>query len=92
MKTSRHAYHAKRMIFESNDHARHEHGISVGDMIVEDGSYFLVTNWARDAVTGEVVPAAKHRLDPAKMQALHGGRADYYYPDPISPIGGQSPR
>jgi len=83
MKTSKNAYGAKRMIYETSNRAQDELGLAVGDVISEHGEYFLVTNWTRDRQTGEVTPAVRHKLDPAKMQALHGGRADYYYPDPI---------
>ena len=83
MKTSKQAYDAKPMIFESNDRSQNVLGIGVGDLIVQDGIYSLVTSWTRNAVTGEVTPAAMHRLDPKKLQALHGGRATHYYPDPI---------
>jgi hypothetical protein len=50
---------------------------------MEDGRHYLVVQWTRNTSTGEVLPAAKHELDPAKLQALRGGRAEFYYPDPI---------
>ena len=83
MKTSKHAYDAKPIIFECNDRSQNPLGIGVGDLIVQEGIYSLVTSWTRNATTGEVYPATMHRLDPAKLQELHGGRATHYYPDPI---------
>ena len=89
MKTSKNAYGAKRMIFAVNDYSR-SHGISLGDMIVEDGRYYLVINWTRNTNTGEVLPAMRYELDRAKLQPLRGGPADFYYPDPIQLADGET--
>jgi hypothetical protein len=90
MKTSKNAYGAKAIIYAVNDYGRNDHGVCLGDMIIEDGRHYLVVQWTKNTSTGEVLPTAKYELDPAKLQALRGGRADFYYPDPIRLAEGEN--
>ena len=83
MKTSKNAYGAKKVIFAVKDYGPNDHRISLGDLIVEDGRYYLVVRWTKNTSTGEVLPVKRHALISAKLQQLSGGPADFYYPDSI---------